>query len=217
LRERLQISSKRLGRYATEEVLELAKQGNVLIRGWGACVILRGVTHVARIRVCAPMEARVRTITRRAGLQDPAVVRQEIERNDTAHKRILKAAHGVDREDPMLYDLVLNTERIAIDTCVGIICDLVQAPEFHETDASRAALEDRALEAHVRVKLRERFTVGMGVSDADVRVDRGNVVLTGTAIHKTLVEDASKIAAETPGAKAVVNRMVVVHGPRRRY
>jgi cytidylate kinase len=214
LRERLQVGRKRLARYAIEEILELARQGNVLIRGWGACVILRDVTHVARVRVCAPLEARVRAISQRSGVDNPVTARQEIERNDAAHKRTLKAAYGVDREDALLYDLVLNTGRTSLNTCVSLVCNLVQAPEFQETEASRAVLEDRTLEAHLRVKLRERFTVGMGVSDVDVSVDQGTVVMTGTAIHKQLVEDASKIATETPGAKAVVNRMVVVHGPR---
>jgi cytidylate kinase len=214
MRERWQVGRKRLARYAIEEILELAKQGNVLIRGWGACVILRDVRHVARIRVCTPLEARVRALTRRSGVEDANAARQEIERNDAAHKRTLKAAYQVDREDPLLYDLVLNTGRISVDTAVSIVCDLAQAPEFRETEASRAVLNDKALEAHVRVKLRERFTVGMGVSDIDAVAENGTIVMTGTAIHSQLVADAGKIAAKTAGVKAVVNRMVVVHGPR---
>jgi cytidylate kinase len=214
LRERLQVSRKRLAHYATEEVIELAAQGNVLIRGWGACVILRDVSHVARIRVCAPMEARVRQLMQRPGVNDAAAARREIERNDDTHRRTLKSAHGVERENSLLYDLVLNTERNSIETCVNLVCALVQAPEHQETDASRTILHDKALEAHVRVKLRERFTVGMGVTDIDVRADKGTIVVTGKAIHSALVDDASKIAAEIDGVKGVVNRMVVVHGPR---
>ena len=90
LRERWQIGSKRLARYTAEEVLELAARGNVLIRGWGACVILRDVPQVARIRVCAPMEMRERAVMGRSGLSDLAAARREIERNDAAHKRILQ-------------------------------------------------------------------------------------------------------------------------------
>jgi cytidylate kinase len=214
LRERLQVSSKRLARYTIEEVFELARQGNVLIRGWGACTILHDVPHVPRIRVCAPMAARVRTMVGRPGFEDASAAKREIERNDAAHRHTLKAAYGVDREDPLSYDLVLNTERTSIDTCVKLVCDLAASPEFQETEASRAILVDKALEAHVRVKLRERFTVGMGVSGADVAADGGKIVLTGTAIHRALVEDAGRIAGEVAGVKEVVNRMVVAHGPR---
>lgn len=214
LRERLQIGSKRLALYTTEEIFGLAKQGNVLIRGWGSCVILREVPHVARVRVCTPMEMRERAVMKRSGLTDRSAARREIERNDAAHKRTLRAAHGVDQEDSMLYDLVLNTDRSSIETCVKLVCDLVERPEYLETEASRTILSDKALEAQVRVKLREHFTVGMGVTGVEAKTDGGKVVLTGTAIHTDLVADASKIAGEVAGVKNVVNRMVVVHGPR---
>lgn len=212
LGEHLQVGSKRLARYTTEEILELASHGNVLIRGWGACVVLKDVPHVARIRVCTPMENRERAIMARHGIMDPAAARRRIERNDAAHKRVMHAAFGVD-EDPLLYDLVLNTSRISLETCAELICDLVERPEFQETEDSRAILVDKALEMHIRVKLRERFTVGMGVSGADATSSGGRVVLTGIAVHSALLEDASKLAGEIPGVREVVNRMTVVHGP----
>jgi cytidylate kinase len=214
LRERWQIGSKSLARYTAEEILDLANRGNVLIRGWGACVVLRDVPQVARIRVYTPMEARERTVMNRSGLRDRSAARREIERNDAAHKRVLQVAYGVDREDPSLYDLVLNTERSSIETCVKLVCDLVESPEFRETEASRAILNDKTLEAHIRIKLRERFSIGMGVTGAEATANGGTVVLTGTAVHSALVADASKLVGKIAGVKEVVNRMVVVHGPR---
>jgi len=214
LRERLQIGSKRLARYTAEEIFDLARRGNILIRGWGACVVLREVPHVARVRVCAPVEVRERAVMERSSLKDRSAARREIERNDAAHKRILHAAYGIDREDALLYDMVLNTDRNSIETCVKLVCDLVESPEFRETEASRAILDDKTLEAHIRIKLREHFTAGTGVSDAEATADGGKVVLTGTAIHTALVADASKIVGEIAGVKEVVNRMVVMHVPR---
>ena len=66
LLERLQTGNKRLARYTSEEILDLANQGNVLIRGWGACVVLREVPHVVRVRVCAPVEVRERAVMARS-------------------------------------------------------------------------------------------------------------------------------------------------------
>jgi cytidylate kinase len=212
--ERLQTGGKRLARYTAEEILELANQGNVLIRGWGACVILRDVPHVVRVRVCAPMEVREQALLARSDIKYQGAARQEIERNDAAHKITLQSAYGIDREDSMLYDLVLNTERCSIESCAKLVCDLVESPEFQETEASRSILNDKALEAHVRIKLRERFGVGTGVSGVEAKADGGKIVLTGMAIHRVLVEDASKLAGAVSGVKEVQNRMVVVHGPR---
>src|ERR1700690_1781379 len=39
--ERLTINKRRFSRYTTEEMLRIAQQGNVLIRGWGAATLLR--------------------------------------------------------------------------------------------------------------------------------------------------------------------------------
>ena len=214
LLERLQTGGKRLARYTAEEVLDLANQGNVLIRGWGACVVLRGVPHVVRVRVCAPMEVRVQAVMARSDVKYRDGTRREIERNDAAHKITLHSAYGIEGEDTMLYDLVLNTERNSIETCAKLVCNLVESPEFRETEASRAILNDKALEAHVRIKLRERFGVGMGVTGLEAKADGGKIVLTGMAIHSALVEDAGKLANAVSGVREVQNRMVVVRGPR---
>ncbi|MPZ33082.1 MAG: BON domain-containing protein [Rhodospirillales bacterium] len=214
LRERWQIGRKRLARYTAEEVLELAAHGNVLIRGWGACVILRDAPQVARIRVSAPLEVRETAVMARSGFSDLAAARREIKRNDEAHKRVLQVAYGVNREDPWLYDLVLNTAHVSTETCAKLVCELVDSPEFRQTEAALATLRDKALEAHVRIKLRERFIPGTGVSGVGATADGGRIVLTGVAIHDTLAADAGRLAAAVAGVKEVVNRIVVVHGPR---
>ena len=213
LRERWQVPSKRLARYTAEEILELAQRGNVLIRGWGACVLLRDVPHAVRVRVCAPMELRERSVMQRRA-KDRGAARREIERNDAAHKRTLQAAFGVEREDPLLYDLVLNTERLSVETCARLVRELAESPELRETDASRAILDDKVLEAHMRVKLRERFTAGTGVSGLEATARAGKVVLKGIAIHATLADEAAKIVAAIPGVRDVDNRVEIVRGPR---
>jgi cytidylate kinase len=214
LLDRLRVGSKRLAHYTAEEILDVANRGNVLIRGWGSCVVLRGVPHVLRVRVCAPMEVRERAVMHRMDSNDRSAARQEIERNDSAHKIALHSAHGVDREDSTLYDLVLNTERCSIETCAKLVCDMVENIEFRETEASRTILNDKTLEAHVRLRLRERFGVGTGVSGVEATAHAGKIVLTGMAIHSALVDDASKLAGAIAGVKAVENQMVVVRGPR---
>ena len=212
--ERLQIGSKRLARYTEAEILDLAQKGDVVIRGWGACVLLRGVPHIVRVRVCAPMEMREKRVMDRLGINDRAAARHEIERNDAAHGRTLRAAFGVEREDARLYDMVLNTERTTIETCVHLVRELVASPAYGETEYSRAVLADKALEANIRIKLRERFTAGTGLTGIAIAVTGGKVVLSGTAIHTALARDACAIAAAIAGVKEVSDRIDVVHGPR---
>ena len=214
LREHWRVGTGRMARHAAEEILMLASKGNVLIRGWGSCVLLREVPHVACLRVCAPMGRREEGVMERHGLRDRAAARLEIERNDAAQERLLREVYGVDRYDSLLYDLVLNTGRLSMDTCVRLVCDLLARPEFQETPASRARLADKILEARVRARLHDRFTVGTGVRGADVKVCGDKIVLTGSAIHRALAEEAGRIAGGVAGARDVDNRIEVVRAPR---
>ena len=46
----------------SQEVFDLAVKGNVLIRGWGATLLLRSVPHIPCVRVCAPLGVRVNAV-----------------------------------------------------------------------------------------------------------------------------------------------------------
>src|SRR6266446_3649860 len=48
--ERLAINKRKLCQYTTEEILSIAQQGRVLIRGWGAATLLRDLPHVISAR-----------------------------------------------------------------------------------------------------------------------------------------------------------------------
>ena len=49
---------------------------------------------------------------------------------------------------------MLNTGRVSVESCAQQIAALAQRPEFAETEASRAMLQNLALEARVRAALR---------------------------------------------------------------
>jgi hypothetical protein len=213
LRERWHVPGKRLGHYTAEKVLKLAQKGNVLIRGWGACVLLRDVPHVARVRICAPIELRERRVLERRSLKDKALARRRIDRNDAAHTQMVRSAFGVNRETPLLYDLVLNTERLSTEVCVKLIRDLVESPDLQETDWSQTILDDRALEARILVKLSERFTSGTGVSRLQAIASGGGVVLKGVAIHTSFAAEAARIVCAIEGVKSLRNRIEIVRGP----
>src|SRR3954471_1864362 len=56
--ERWAADERTISIFTAEQVLDLAVKGNVLIRGWGATVLLRPVPHIPCIRVTAPLELR---------------------------------------------------------------------------------------------------------------------------------------------------------------
>jgi cytidylate kinase len=78
LLERWQIDRRRLFHYAAEEILRLAQQGNVLIKGWGVATLLRDLPGIISVRVCAPMDFRMRVLMDRLGTKDANAVREQL-------------------------------------------------------------------------------------------------------------------------------------------
>jgi len=207
--ERWKIDKQKLSRYTTEEILELATQGNVIIRGWGATGVLRHIPNVLRVRVCADMAFRERVMMERLGLTDASVARREIERNDAAHAGTVRGFFGIDWQNPLLYHLVLNTASIPIESCVKIVRLLAESPAFQETESTRSALADKLLESRVRAALSGR--VGTTVSPIEITALKGKVTLTGTTMG--LTPDVEQLVRGVAGVNEVDNRIVVVRTP----
>ncbi len=211
--ERLRADKASLAVYMTEEVLEVAARGNVVLRGWGATCLLRAVPHVVCVRVTRPFAQRVAWLHERLGTDDIGFVEEEIRRSDRAHAARMHAQFGVTWGDPLLYDLVLNTDRLSVETCARQIAALVQRPEFAETDASRAMLQNMALDAHVRAALR----ADAATHDVDVTVasDAGRVVLAGIVLNADELPAAERVARAVAGVSAVDNQLKVMARSRQ--
>ena len=206
--ERMRADRTSLAVYMTEEVLDAAARGNVVLRGWGATLLLRSVPHVLRVRVTRPFAQRVAWLQERLGTDDVDAAEEEVRRSDRAHAARMQAQFGVTWGDPLLYDLVLNTERVSVESCAEQIVALSRRPEFAETEASRTTLQNLALDARVRAALR----ADEATREVDVTVasERGRVVLSGMVLAGAEVPAADRVAAAVPGVTAVDNRLRVI-------
>lgn len=205
LLDRWNIDRKRFSRCTVEEILELATHGNVLIRGWGAAQLLRDIGRVLIVRVCAPMQCREKVVMERMGITDREAVHREIKRNDAAHTNVIEKIFAADWRDSEHYDIVLNTERLPINSCVDHVAQLASRPAFQETEASQAALADKLFEVRIRNRVEETF--GNKVPVFGVYVNSGKVVLSGkTHDHKT-IEQIEQLAREIAHPASINNSM----------
>jgi len=211
--ERLRADKASLAVYMTEEVLEVAARGNVVLRGWGATCLLRTVPHVVCVRVTRPFAQRVAWLREQLGADDIAFVEEEIRRSDRAHAARMQAQFGVTWGDPLLYDLVLNTDRLSVETCARQIAALAQRPEFAETDASRARLQNMALAARVRAAL--RADAATRHIDVTVDGDAGRIVLAGIVLDADEMPAAERVARAVAGVAAVDNQLKVMARSRQ--
>jgi cytidylate kinase len=206
--ERLTADRKGMAIYSAEQVLEIAARGNVVLRGWGATCLLRAVPHVVCVRVTRPFAKRIEWLLAQLDTDDAEFAADEIRRSDQAHASRMHAQFGVTWGDPLLYDLVLNTERISVESCVQQIRALMERPEFSETEASRALLQDLVLQARVRAALKadER------TRDVNVVIDStaGRVALRGIVATAEELAATAQVAATAPGVTDIDNQLRVM-------
>lgn len=206
--ERLTADREGMAIYSAEEVLESAARGNVVLRGWGATCLLRAVPHVVCVRVTRPFAKRVEWLMTQLDTDDAEFAADEIRRSDQAHASRMHAQFGVTWGDPLLYDIVLNTDRISVESCVKQIRALIERPEFSETEASRALLRDLALQARVRAALKadERTReVNVAIDSAEGRVALRGIVATAGELAAT-----AQVTAATPGVTGIDNQLRVM-------
>ena len=214
--ERWKIDSKKLSRFTAVDILELATRGNVLIRGWGAALLLRDVPLVICVRFCAPMSNRIDEMRRRLKLDRADLALREIERSDNAHARTVQRQFQTDWTDPTGYDLVINTGFVPIETGVAILQQLAKSGAYEPTESSRAQLQDKLLEAQVQTIVDEHASDSPTGTSVGVRVADGNVVLDGAVGGGDSIRRAISEIENIDGVTSVTNETVSVpwgYGP----
>jgi cytidylate kinase len=211
--ERLTTDPARVAVYTAEEVFALAAKGNVVLRGWGATCLLRPVPHVVTVRIARSLGKRVAWLMDQLGTDDPEFAEAEIHRSDNAHAARIHAQFGVTWGDPLIYDLVLNTDRISVESAAAQIRHLAERPEFQETDASRAMLADLALSAAVRAALKNNEPTSE--VNIDIQTKDGQVVLRGIVVNEKERDETVRVAGKVAGVGQIDNQLHLMAITRR--
>lgn len=101
-------------------IQNMAKEGNVLIIGRASQMLLRDNPEALHVQVVAPLSCRVQKLTCLEGLNQREAT-QRILASDGARAEYLRRYYGVNWLDPQLYDLVINTGQITIQTAVQLV------------------------------------------------------------------------------------------------
>lgn len=213
--ERWTADEKTISIFTAEEVLDLAVKGNVLVRGWGATMILRAVSHVPCVRVCAPMPVRIERLMKRLETDDEKLARHEIEIDDQARASRMAEHFGVQWGDPTLYDVTLNTERLPTSTCVDIVVGLVKSAPFQETAASRQHLVDLALRAHARAALRSN--PASAAIEVAIDAKDGRLILRGIVANERERALCLEVVGGVPGATVVEDNLTTMSGRMKTF
>lgn len=198
--------------YIQAAVLDAALRERVLLMGRWSTIFLRGIRHAIRVRVCAPADVRAERVMTRFGIDHAEAVRR-ITVYDAGVRARMRQLFDVDWTDPILYDLVINTGAVTLESGVRQLLALAAAPEFQPTEASRADLRNQALSARVRATL--KATAATAAVDVDVRATEGRLLLGGVVGSEEEREAVDTVARGVPGVVALTSDVKIFRRPVR--
>lgn len=188
----------------TAAIMEHAKDGNLVYHGYAGHLLLSGLSNVLRIRVIAGIEFRIQTAMNRMNLNRD-VAAEYIEKVDKERSKWTYFLYGLEWQDPVLYDWVLNLEHTSIETACDVIAYRISRDDFKTTPDSQKAFEDALLASRVWASLAKDARTR--VASIQVNADAGMVTLSGSLGSQKTIDAILQTAKRVQGVKSIVNQM----------
>ena len=176
------------------------RDGNAIYLGNAGHLLIRGVSHVVRVRIVAPMDVRVRAVQEAMKLTADDALAYVSER-DRLRARWTRFLYRLDWSDPLLYDAVLNLERLSVEDACETVVAVVGRPGFSETTLSRASMANLALSCAVNAAiLMDPRTESLAL---EVRADGSTVQIRGKVRNREQWAAVTGIASATRGVEGL--------------
>ena len=113
-------------------------------------------------------------------------------------------------DNPALYDITFNTDKLSTDTIYSMVSDAVHTFVKEKYDKSgHAALGDLLISQRIinRILYSDKIPVHL----LEVEVEDGNVTLIGSVEVESLIEQCEETANKEAGVKSVTNKIVFIN------
>jgi cytidylate kinase len=146
--DRFTYGKRRYIAYTQTALLKHLTRDNIVYHGLAGHYFVGGISHVLKVLVTAPAEARAQLVMERdkVGRKEAFRLIREV---DAQRRKWGRRLYGIDPWDPTLYDLALHIDRVTVEDAVDMICRLISLKRFETTMESQGRLEDLALAAQV--------------------------------------------------------------------
>ncbi len=103
---------------------ELADAGNVILMGRAGQIVLAEHPQAVHVRVIAPVPLRVERLARRFSISLEAA-RAQVDASDRYHQNFFKRYYKLPWDGPGLYDLIINTAKLAPQDAADVVCTVL--------------------------------------------------------------------------------------------
>lgn len=187
-------------------ILGEAKKGNMVFLGKGSQMLLNAFDCALHVLVTGSMETRIRSVMEESRVDDQEMARKVIERSDRNRGGFLRYAFDKDWLDPTLYDLVINTDKLGIESGVRLVLGAAKSDEIITCGIESVNLLGRlSLERKVESALLE---AGFASSHIFTSVEDEDALRVYGLVHTE--EEKAKIEAllkKIEGVSRVINEI----------
>lgn len=178
-------------------VFKIARRGSGVIFGHGSQILLKDFGCAFHIRVYAPLDARIQKLMTNEDLTEE-FARNSVRKKDEEFKAFFQYSFHKSFNDMQLYDLVLNTGKISIQTAVEHIVSFAKSEEIKACSINALETMDAmALEHKIHAVLLQH---DISIRDITIKVKPpGKVRIHGTVYTGVEKKKISKIIKKMPG------------------
>jgi len=176
-------------------LLSTIKQDNIIYHGYAGQVFLKGLPHVLKLRVEAPLEYRVKSVMVEFNYKHDQAV-EYIKKVDSRRKKWIKMVYNDDWYNPLLYDMWLNLQHISMDNICEMVAMMVNHKDFKTSKNSVKKLNNLSLECDVKAALASDDMIWRS-HEITVNAYDGLIILRGTTknneLRDLIVDTTSKV------------------------
>ncbi len=195
-------------------IYELAKQGNAVFLGRGGQILLKAFNCALHVRVTASAEKRVQILMERGFRREAAL--KAIEQTDYERSSFIKFAFGVDWDNPDLYDLVLNMDKLSVGLAVNTVLQMAGSEDIKSCSIDAMnSIEMMALANRAEAALTEAGLTYGPVTSIFVSVgEPGKIKLIGSVEDQASKTKVEKLLKSLKGVESIDNQIRVIPADR---
>ena len=195
-------------------IYELAKGGDAVFLGRGSHILLKAFNCALHVRVTASIEKRVQNLMEKGFHREAAL--KAIEQTDHERGSFIKFAFGVDWENPGLYDVILNMDKLSVQLAVNTVIQIARSEDIKacSIDAMKSiemmGLTHRAEAALIEAGLTYGPTTSISISVSDL----GKIRLSGLVENKASKTRAEEVLKTVKGVGSIENQIRIAPADR---
>lgn len=191
-------------------VFEVAKKGNAVFFGRGSQLMLHSFDCAFHVLVTGSFEKRIQRLMEEKKMERE-VAEKIITRSDHDKRGFLRFAFDEDWLNPQLYDLILNTDKLSIDSAVKMVNDAAKSDEI-KTCGLESVKSLGKLSLHRKV---EAAFLEAGITNANLFItveDMNSVRLYGIVHSSEEKEEVEKVVKRIKEVAGIKNDLTVLKG-----